>query len=56
MASSSQPSPNGRLHVLVDDLKLTDPMAFRAQQVDIILALREREFGTPLLVSSEWRI
>ena len=53
MASSSEPSPNGGLHVLVDELKLTDPTAFRAQQVNIILALRERKFKNVILVSSK---
>ena len=43
MASSLEPSPNGELHVMVDDLKLIDPTTFRVQQVNIILALRERE-------------
>jgi hypothetical protein len=48
MDSSSQPSPNGGLPIPVDDLELTDPMAFRAQQVDIILALRERVQNPPI--------
>jgi hypothetical protein len=42
MASSSEPSPNEGLHVLLNDLKLTDPTTFRSQQINIILALRER--------------
>jgi hypothetical protein len=41
MASSSEPSPNGGLHVLLNDLKLTDPTTSRPQQVNIILALKE---------------
>jgi len=43
MVSSLEPSPNGGLHVLLYDLKLTDPTTFRSQQVNIILALRERD-------------
>ena len=48
MASNSEPSPNGGLHMMVDDLKLTDSTAFRAQQVNIILALRERVQNPPI--------
>ena len=33
---------------MVDDLKLTDPTTFRAQQVNIILALRERVQNPPI--------
>jgi hypothetical protein len=51
MASSSKLSPNGGLHVLVDDLKLNDPMTYRAQQVNIIFGI-EREFRNVLSVSS----
>ena len=48
MASSLEPSPNGGLHEMVNDLKLTDPTTFRAQQVNIILALRERVQTPPI--------
>jgi hypothetical protein len=48
MASSLDSSPNGGLHELVDDLKFTDPTAFRAQQVTIILALRKRVQKPPI--------
>ena len=34
--------------MLVNDLKLTDPTAFRAQQVNIILALRDRVRKPPI--------
>ena len=48
MASSLEPSPNGGLHEMVDDLKLHDPTTFRAEQVNIILALRVRVQKPPI--------
>ena len=48
MASSLESSPNGGLHEMVDDLKLTEPTTFRAQQMNIILALRERVQEPPI--------
>jgi hypothetical protein len=48
MASSLEPSPNEGLREMVDDLKLADPTTFRAQQVKIILALRERVHKPPI--------
>ena len=48
MASNLEPSPNGGMHEMVDDLKLIDPTTLWAQQVNIILALREIEFRNHL--------
>ena len=42
MASSSQPSPNGGLPIPLGNLELIDPTTFQAQQVNIILAFREK--------------
>ena len=47
MASSFQPSLNGRLPIPVDALELTDPMTFHGQQVNILLALREKIQNPP---------
>jgi len=48
MASSLEPSPNEGLREMVDDLKFADPTTFWAQQVKIILALRERVQKPPI--------
>ena len=48
MAPCSQPSPNGGLPISLDALELTNPTTFYGQQVNIILALREKVQNPPI--------
>lgn len=51
MASTSQHVVIEGLPLLVNDFEHTDPPTFWAQQVDIIMALQERVYNSPLGVS-----